>query len=435
MNKIQDNSKPYELKLHPMGEESFIGTIDIDANPSETSEPPSNIEMVVILDRSGSMGDSVPRMANQIIPLFLAKLRYESRQTVYFITFDSKAQIFTITIERMKSLLIRAQGGTNMEPAIKKCVEIFEAFESGKSIRVLTISDGQVGDQKETAKVAGEFSYFCSSKNFSINSQAVRFFTSEVQPDTTALCSLLQINNVTKSKLADISSKESNEVIATKIAELFINDGLTDNKKLKMDSNAIMKFPWESSTAAAEINLNTGKNLFWMKEKPPKDIKIDDIPVEIKIQPQLTLKKFQALMVDKLDFIVNHMKVLKVVGTEDAKKAVLEIIDYFKKTESDLTENSTLVKHFKVKALHKNKISDFLTKIAENEEISELNSAQRADYLRESQIGICENPPLIDKIMELDIDVDSEGFKKAFTLIFFLILAMIFAAIRRVFFD
>jgi hypothetical protein len=297
---------------------------------------------------------------------------------------------------------------------------------------VLTISDGQVGDQKETEKTAASFVAFCKSRSFAINSQAVRLFTSESQPDTTALCSLLQINNVTKSKLTDISTKESNEVIATKIAELFRNDGLANNKTLKTESEAIMKFPWESSTA--QLKLKPGDNLFWMKERPSKDIMIDEIPVEIKMQPQMTLKRFHALMIDKLDFIIDHMKILKVVGTEEAERSVVEMLEYFKTTEDNLTEKSSLVKYLNVNSLHKKKISNVLTKIANDEKINELNSAQKAEYLRETENQLDENASLLEKIL-LGIDVDSDEFKKAFLIVFFLILAMILHVIRRILGD
>lgn len=427
-----NQNETYNLKLHPMGEKEFIGTIKIEESLNEVMESSELIETVVILDRSGSMSDAVRRVTNEIIPLFLAKLSYESQKIIHFITFDTKAQLFTVTIDRMKSLTIRAQGGTNMAPAVVKLEEVLQNFDINGSIRVLTISDGQVGDQKESLKAATSFAEFCKIKKFSINSQAVRLFTSESQPDTTALCSLLQINNVTQSKLADISSKESNEIIATKIAELFRNDGLANNKTLKSESNAILKFPWESSSA--QIKLKPGNNVFWMKEKP-SEIKIDDIPVEIQLQPPMTLKKFQALMVDKLDFIVDHMKILKVVGTEEAEKVVAKILEYFEKTEDNLTQKSSLVKYFNVKSLHKNKISNLLGSIAKDEKINDLNSAQKADYLRENDNQNDENSSLLEKILDSGFDIDSDEFKKAFLIIFFLILAMILHLIRSIFSD
>ena len=432
-NEKTNQNETYNLKLHPMGENEFIGTIKMEESSNEIVESSELIETVVILDRSGSMADAVRRVTNEIIPLFLAKLSYESQKIIHFITFDTKAQLFTVTIDRMKSLTIRAQGGTNMAPAVVKLEEVLQNFEMNGSIRVLTISDGSVGDQKDSLKASTSFAEFCKVKKFSINSQAVRLFTSESQPDTTALCSLLQINNVTKSKLADISSKESNEIIATKIAELFKNDGLANNKTLKSESNAIMKFPWESSSA--QIKLKPGNNVFWMNEKPSEGIKIDDIPVDIQLQPPMTLKKFQALMVDKLDFIVDHMKILKVVGTEEAEKVVGKMLDYFQKTEDNLTQKSSLVKYFNVKSLHKNKISNLLASIAKDEKINDLNSEQKADYLRGNEDQNNENSSLLEKILDSGLDIDSDEFKKAFLIIFFLILAMILHLIRSIFSD
>jgi hypothetical protein len=376
---MESENKQYDLKLHPIAEEGFIGTIKIDEPSNESSETPFPIETVIILDRSGSMGDSARKVSNEIIPLFLKKLSYDVNQTVHFITFDSKSELFSVTIERMKSLPIRAQGGTIMTPALKKCAEIFQTFDNTKPIRLLTISDGQVQDEIETAIAAGEFSKICKENNFTINSQAVRLFTSASQPDTTALCSLLQVNNVTTSRLADISTTESNDEIATKIANLFKNDNLVNGQNMNTKSENVMKFPWESSTQ--QLTLLPGENIFWLKGMPSEDIKIGDTPVKIQMQSPLTLHQFQSLMAEKIEFIVDHMKILKVIGTKETEIIIKRILEYFESTEETLTKTC-----LNVDSVHEKKLSNLLSNIANAENIENMDSAQKAEYLRGSEV-------------------------------------------------
>jgi Mg-chelatase subunit ChlD len=159
---------------------------------------------VIILDKSGSMRDEARRVSNEIIPLFLSKLGYTPDDQVTLILFDTECEMYTLPIQNVRSLPVMAYGGTEMAPAVWNCQRVFELSDDSKPVRLLTISDGQVQDQVETEMAAARFVEFLKTKNFTINSQAVRLFTSSSQPDTTALCSLLLLNNLTTSQLTDI---------------------------------------------------------------------------------------------------------------------------------------------------------------------------------------------------------------------------------------
>ena len=69
-------------------------------------------------------------------------------------------------------------------------------------------------------------------KQILINSQAIRFFTSNEEPDTRGLSSLLQLNNISIPILEDIYCSLNYEIIIDKIINLFINDGLSRDIKL-----------------------------------------------------------------------------------------------------------------------------------------------------------------------------------------------------------
>lgn len=398
----------HKLKLHPLDDCEFIGTITIPEIQQHKQVKSSAIETVIILDRSGSMGDSARRVANEILPLFLLKLSYEKLHQVHFITFESVAHDYHVSAERMKQLSVSANGSTHMAPAVKRCHELFKSFSS-KSVRILTISDGEINDRPETDKAVAELIKFLKAQNFTINSQAVRLFTSKKQPDTAALCSLLQVNNSTTSQLTDICTSESNDAIASKLSGLFKSDNLLKGQSLTTESKTIFKFPWQSAPTT-QLTLVPGENLLFFKEPPPTDIKVGDVPVKIEMQAPLTFLKFQALMEVKLFYIVDHMKILKVVGTEEANKTIGKIVEYFQQKEDTLAAKSPLVRFLNIKSVHRKKISNFLSMIAKNDTVKSLNSAQKADYLRGTGYTK-ENPTWAEQAAELGIDIDQVGTK------------------------
>lgn len=413
MEKKEIESKVYELKIHPVDGEEFIGTIKIEKIHSTSS---SLVQTVILLDRSGSMGDAARRVSNEIIPMFLEKLSYDKNQIVHLITFDLMSHLYSVTVERMKSLQIRAQGGTKMAPAVKKCQEIFRSFDNQKPIRLLTISDGKVNDAEETEKTASAFAEFLKKFNFLINSQAVRLFTSKSQPDTTALCSLLRINNTTTSQLVDISTSETNESIATKIANLFKDDKMAKVLSLKTQKKNILKFPWET-TPTNTLALTCGDNLFWVNGEVSENAKIGNEEVEIMVQPQLTLHEFQNLMEEKLNYIVDHMKILKVLGTDEAGDVISKILEYFEGKEGSLSKNSTT----------ETKISKLLASIANDKNVKNLNSAEKAEYLR-NNLSYEEDFGKVGSRQEKEKDKNFVGLKflnGVFCFMLIVVLAMI----------
>jgi hypothetical protein len=112
-----------------------------------------------------------------------------------------------------------------------------------KYFRILTISDGEIWDKEDTLRNASKFAEEIKGK-YIINSQAIRLFTSDDQPDTTALCTVLQLNNVNKANLIDINSNLPSKKIANKIFELFQNDGLNKSLFLKSKNQKFRESPW-----------------------------------------------------------------------------------------------------------------------------------------------------------------------------------------------
>lgn len=369
-----------KLNLYPLVGNDFIGTIWMEDEQSSNS-----IQTVIIVDQSLSMKESTGRLTNEILPLVLSKLSYDKSQRFHLVTFAMESLPYYVTCEEMKSLAIKTHYGTNLSPAIQNVHSILRLLDANQPIRILSISDGEVQDGQAIEHSMRALTEYLDSSNFSINSQAVRLFTSESQPDTKALCSLLQINNTTTSQLVDINAKESNENIATKIAKLFQADNFSKYKTLFMEKQIILRYPWYSKPTS-QIILLPGLNLFWLKMAPKGGIMIRNSPVNVIMRNPVTLNKFHDLMEPRLAYIVDHMKILKVVDSMEANKKVTLMLKYFDTKEGKLA--GTSVKYSNIDSASQKKIATFLAGIANDEYVRHLDSAVTAVYLRYTGIRV-----------------------------------------------
>jgi hypothetical protein len=263
------------------------------------------------------MGENIEYIINKILPEFFSELQYSPLDFIHIITFDNVVEYFNPTVESLKKLNIKCQGSTYMSKAIIELQKLLEKFknENVEAVRLLSISDGDILDKRNVLKLSEELTKFAKETQISINSQAIRFFTQKnVQPDTTALCCLLQLNNVTVPNLLDISSSETFDIIIDKWTELFANDDFGNIVKLQCDSQIIRREPWY--TFSTDIfRLKKGNNVFWIK-KVPENLKIDGLDLKISVEPQMSYEKFYSIIKKKLKYIVDHLKILKIIQTD-----------------------------------------------------------------------------------------------------------------------
>lgn len=306
-----------ELKLYPMKDE-FIGVLHLKKSLSKVKALKS--ETIIILDRSGSMGENVEYIVQIILPAFFEKLSYKSDEIIHLITFDSRCEYFNLCVKEFANLGISCQGCTSMVPAVEELHKLMKKLikDDVEAIRILTISDGEIDDQQNTAQLSNNLASFLKNSKILINSQAVRFFTSTYgQPDTTALCCLLQLNNVTSSNLLDIVSNEKIDVIVDKWAKLYDNDGLISAVELQCDSEVLRRNPWDKFSSD-KLKLVIGNNIFWVNAVPGI-VKINDVEIGISIEPPMSYEKFIAILNKKIDFFVDQIKILKIVDTKGKK--------------------------------------------------------------------------------------------------------------------
>lgn len=401
-----DAKTSFNLKLYP-AQNGYIAKINVSnddfkkMNVGSINASNSGITTVVILDRSGSMGNSVPLLVNKILPGVFETLCYSKTDRIVLITFDDLPNIYDTDIDALKKANITCGGSTYMSKAINALMNYSKLLQINK-LRILSLSDGELHDQAETLNCSAKLSALLKNKCV-VNSQAVRFFTSSNQPDTRGLSSVLQLNTVNKPKLIDVRSDLDYHIIVKMIADLFMDDGLSSSVYLKATKNLFKVTPW--SQPSDTINLIEGENTFWLDSKPD-EIMIHDGNSKIKMNipisecDSVNINNYNTILKTKIDFYIDQLKVLKVVNMNNANDEIANILKYFTDLERDmeakdfdltkLISNNGLrgrIDYFN-NVIQKRKRSAIqrMAEIANDDRVAKLNSAQQAEYLRNVEV-------------------------------------------------
>lgn len=345
------------LKVFPSSDD-FIGEFtapDIE-NDAELSK---QCQTIIILDSSKSMGFHLKRIITTILPLFFSKLSYRKLNQIFLITFSRNVELLSKFVSDFPSIEMKAGGKTYMKDAILKCKDVFEDLDSDKPVRVLSISDGLIFDRKKTNAAADSLKQFLDSKSFYINSKAVRLFTSRAQPDTTALCSLLQINNAIAKSLLDVDVNQTDDYIATQMAELFMGDNFERTKILSTTEKILRRKPWHDSTS--KLLFTPGIHNFWMSKVPEHGFRFNDEPMRVSMQSPITVEHHDAIMDSQSMLIVELMRVFKVADSIESNKTLHNMNQYLSNS------NSTLASTVK--------------KIIYDEKVATMTSSEKALYI------------------------------------------------------
>jgi len=362
----------------------------------------SNYELILIVDRSGSMNRSYPILMNKLIPHLLDLLKFPENKATHFIVFEDFVEYRKFTKSDFINCTESARG------AIEKMTDVFPQLEKifipenqKTPFRILTLSDGELVVKSErinVPKLASEF-YEKVKGKFRINSQAIRYFTSYAQPDTMALASILQLNTMNEATLIDINYKDSYIESAERVFELFKNDGFDLDLKIKSNKECIKTAPWIDTKS--EIELYIGKNIFWIEnfdETTEFFIKMEneEEKMNIKYGENLTTTNYSSILSTKISEFINKIKILKLIDGINAQKEIELIIQNFKKFEDSLLkepeDEEVVLKDGKLasrliflrKLINKRKglISNQMDMIKNENKLSQLNSQQKADFLR-----------------------------------------------------
>ena len=391
-------TKDYNIILHPY-KKGYVAETSIDQSKSGKN---TDYELILIVDRSGSMSYSYPILINKIIPYLLDKLKFPKNKQTHFITFEDYVDYRKFKKSDFLNCKEPAPGAiekmSDIFPELKK---IFIPKNQKTPFRILTLSDGElvVKEERELVpKLASEFANEIKGK-FRINSQAIRYFTSEFgQPDTLALASILQLNNVKEATLIDINSRDSYIETGDKIYELFKDDGFDCRLNMKSNCACIKNEPWGEKKE--EIQLFIGQNFFWLddyNENVKFKIEVNDeeeVEMNVIYGEEINISNYGRILYNKINGYLNKLKVLKIVNNEKSQNEIEMIFNNFKIFEDSLEnkEEELVLKDGKMasrilyiqKLIKKRKglISNKMNEIKNDNILSGLNSQQKADYLR-----------------------------------------------------
>ena len=321
----------YNVTLHSYKQGNILETTIGESKSGKYTD----YELIFIVDRSGSMHRSYPILINKIIPYLLDKLKFPENKPTHFITFEDYVDYRMFTKKDFLECTEPAPGAiekmTDVFPQLRK---IFVPKNQKTPFRILTLSDGELVVEEErrmVPKLASELSEEIKGK-FRINSQAIRYFTSEYgQPDTLALASILQLNTVKEATLLDMKCSDSYIESGDRIYELFKNDGFDCDLTLRSNKVCLRSNPWVEPKN--EVQLFIGKNFFWVDnfdDKTEFKIKINDEEEKkmniIKGQ-EINKSNYGIILANKIFEFLNKLKVLKIVNTEKTQKEIEQIIE------------------------------------------------------------------------------------------------------------
>ena len=394
------DQQPLELLLHKHSKK-YLANIDLSNYAFKSSSKGTNL--IVILDKSGSMDESVPKIVNKLIPKIINYLNIETDATL--ITFHDNSEIYKGDAHFFKELNLEAYGSTYMCYALNQLEHYLTKLSPGTSLRILVFSDGDLHDQDEAMERSSEIANKFKGK-FTINTQAIRYYSdSNVEPDTRGLSSILQLNSIiTTPKIVDINSKEDINIMTQKICEYFKHDGLGLCLKLKSQYENLYYNPWEKPVN--EIRLIKGKNMFWIENdgkfsEEKGNLEVENmegskIDMKIKTGETINLDNYQSILNDIVNFFLKKLKVLKVINTEESEKEIEQIVSFFETLEDSVFADSNIIddklssRKLLVQNLIKKRrisITNDMKSIQNDSKVSTLNSKQQAEYLRALDIN------------------------------------------------
>ena len=404
--------------------DNYLCKINVPEELSSASK--CDITTIVILDKSGSMSGAINKITYSFLPELFIKLNYKNNQPITFITFSYNSQITTYEVsDLVKGISISANGQTYMKPALQNLNTYLKETNKNKHIRILTISDGQLFDQDETAKYSSEVLKVIEEKQLLVNSQAIRFFTSQSQPDTRGLSSCLQFANVCDPKLIDI---QTSNYSYENYEYMFHSDGLEGGLTLKTQDESFKKEIY--CDYSKEIIVGKGENIFWIKKEVGDEllkgnnvIQIDEknnekkIKIEAELKENITINNYQKLISQKINFYMKKLKLLKIVNSQDSLNEMDKIIEFFKNFEykiffseemkkMDNSLKSRLITISKKIEKQKILISNKMAEIRNDEKVSLLNSQQQADYLRKIDVNSKTSKALAKRALTSGIEFD-----------------------------
>ena len=122
---------PIELEIY-QNNSFYIGKIKIDDELIKESSSFSDLETIIILDRSGSMGSSTYDIVKKILPKFFQKLGYSEQEKINLITFSQFTEQFEGNYEEISKSNVYCLKETFLLPALRKLYSLIDYSKKKK---------------------------------------------------------------------------------------------------------------------------------------------------------------------------------------------------------------------------------------------------------------------------------------------------------------
>ena len=116
---------PIELEIYP-NNAFYLGKIKINEDLIKESSSFLDLETIIILDRSGSMGSSTYDIVKKILPKFFQKLGYSEQEKINLITFSQFTEQFEGNYEEISKSNVYCLKETFLLPALRKLYSLIE---------------------------------------------------------------------------------------------------------------------------------------------------------------------------------------------------------------------------------------------------------------------------------------------------------------------
>ena len=329
-------------------------------------------EFIFIVDKSGSMGSYFNYIISKTIPNVLNSLGYKNKK-IHLITFDDKAYYYNIYQSDLKELNLNSGGKTYMSKSYEILEEIFYSLKKKcNNLRILSISDGKLHDQKET-KQKGQILYEKYKNIFIINSQCIRLYTSSKEkPDTSGIISFLKFNNIKGCELINHKADKIKDLEKV-IISLFKDDGLNGNYfKINGDNVNLKNFPWEKSSNS--LPLKNGNYTFFSDKIKPLYISNGKNIISIKCKEgnNINNSNYESIVgKEKISNFFQLFKFNKSLNTNESKNENKLILDYFENLFKKTNDKN--IKYLKEKL-------DFYNNFNDKNNINNLDEDTKAYY-------------------------------------------------------
>jgi len=352
-------------------------------------------QLLVISDRSGSMGQWSSRLINQVFPTAFEQLGYRSDFPVRVITFDSRVDTMEATVDGLHKVSADSRGQTKMSGVFPRVVQV---LADDRPFIIVVVSDGQIHDKDATVRAATLAAKQVGHRTAPVFVSLVRLLTSQrASPDTRALTCIAQFNTGGSIPLNDISTydKRVDAVILDLIEAIVesLRHSAVEMAEVSAPVENLHRIPGDNPSAMLTIPTGQEYNILVSDTNLPQDLMINGELVSI---IDAGVPTNEGDIMSFLAFIESQLRVWAVMGGRGDD--IETVTNWFSQLESVLDSASdatvdddasaTLTARRKVRDLtkrlhkrHKSVIGRIL-QMRNIDDLATLNSAQQAEFLR-----------------------------------------------------